>query len=416
MHDTESGKKKLLAITWTLPYPLYTGYSMRVFHMLKNLSSSYDITLVCFYNGHDSNALKTVHSFCNKIVHIPIGNTKKILNSIYYFFSSVPLKSGAYSSKRMQGSINEILDEGVDLIYVSDLRMASYVSNIKSVPKVLDAIDYWLVHYQKRIKKGSFRLRTFYEISEYIKMKDYEPYIISKFDLVLLVSAVEKDLLSKECPYTDFAVVPVGFDPDYMKPSCPIKEPNSLLFTGNLSYPPNEEAALYFKKKIFPKIHKAIPGVHTYIVGANPKQRWLKKMISPDIRVVTNEKDIRPYFNRCQVFVAPILTGSGMRFKLVEAMAMGVPVITTSLGAEGLKIVDGVNAVLANSTDSFAEAVIQLLKNPKKAAEIGNNARSIVLKTYVWKNIVKNLEKHLNMLIQRSDLSPKIAESRRKVA
>ena len=165
-----------------------------------------------------------------------------------------------------------------------------------------------------------------------------------------------------------------------------------MLFTGTIRYFPNKDAVLYFYNEIFPLIKRAIPEVKFYVVGNQPPKNVIKLASSGDVVVTGRVEDVRPYFDKSAVFVCPLRSGSGMQAKILEAMAMGVPVVTTSLGFEALDAVAGRDILVADDPKRFAEEVIRLVKDRDLRQYIAQNARKLVEEKYDWSSIVERLE------------------------
>jgi len=187
------------------------------------------------------------------------------------------------------------------------------------------------------------------------------------------------------------SVVPMGVDLDYYQPSNEEYGPN-LLFTGTIRYFPNKDAILYFYNQIFPLIKDAVPNVKFYIVGNLPPKKIRRLMSNEDVVVTGRVEDIRPYFARSAVFVCPLRSGSGMQTKILEAMAMGVPVVTTSMAFEALDATAGKDIIIADDAKTFAEKVIMLLKDKELRQNVANSARALVERKYGWSSITKRMD------------------------
>jgi glycosyltransferase involved in cell wall biosynthesis len=187
------------------------------------------------------------------------------------------------------------------------------------------------------------------------------------------------------------SIVPMGVDLEYFQPNHKEEGPN-LLFTGIMSYFPNRDAVLYFYHKIFPIIKKAVPKAKFYIVGNSPTKKIQKLMSNDDVVVTGRVEDVRPYFDSSAVFVCPLRSGSGMQTKLLEAMAMKVPVVTTSLGFEALEASAGRDIIVADEVEKFAQEVIRLLKEKELRQSIAQNARKLVEERYGWPSVIRQLE------------------------
>ena len=219
------------------------------------------------------------------------------------------------------------------------------------------------------------------------RVQRYEVDIMKAFDCGTVVARFDRDYLLKQDDSLNLYIVPMGVDLGYFQPK-PIAEPAPvLLFTGTMNYFPNADAATYFCNEIFPRIRKRHPKTRFYIVGNQPSEP-VKRLEDRDGVIVTGYvPDVRPYFEKASVFVAPLRAGSGIQTKNLEAMAMRVPVVTTAVGAMGLEADIGKELLVADTPADFAEQVIHLLDNDSLRKTIAQTARTRVETHYSWEAI-----------------------------
>ena len=310
----------------------------------------------------------------------------------------------------MQRKINQLLaEERFELIHAQLFRMGQYVTDAQGPAKVLDLCDSLALNLNRRAKLDSIPKRFLVKWEER-RVRRYEIDIVKAFDRGTVVAHFDRDYLLKQDNSLDLSIVPMGVDLGYFRPSLktdtqsaasPIAEaPPLLLFTGTMNYFPNADAAVYFCNEIFPLVRERHPKARFYIVGNHPSEQ-VRRLGAQDGVVVTGYvPDVRPYFEEASVFVAPLRAGSGIQTKNLEAMAMGVPVVTTSVGAMGLEADIGKELLVADTPSDFAEQVTHLLDNEHLRENIAQTARTRVETNYSWDAIGERL-KHVYTQIQK---------------
>jgi len=227
---------------------------------------------------------------------------------------------------------------------------------------------------------------------EELRVRKYETEILKHFAVGTMVSAFDRDYLLALDNSLNLEIVPMGVDLEYFQPSNVQYRPQ-LLFTGTMNYFPNYDAVWYFYHKIFPYIKQTRPDVTFYVVGNYPPPKLKRLESNRDIVVTGHVPETRPYFAQSAVFVSPLRGGSGIQVKNLEAMAMGVPVVTTSVGAAGIEAKVGHDLIVADEPKEFADKVIQLLDDQELRREIGQNGRRLVEEKYNWPDVVRRLDK-----------------------
>jgi glycosyltransferase involved in cell wall biosynthesis len=292
----------------------------------------------------------------------------------------------------MQRQIDDLIEKNnFDLIHVQFIRMAQYVTKYSDKIKLLDSGDSFWLNLTRRSRLDRGLAWPLLKI-EANRVKVYETEIARQFNMVTMVSKLDLDCLLSINKNLRLSLVPMGVDVDYFQKSSSEYESN-LLFTGTIRYFPNKDAVLYFYNEIFPYVKNSISDVKFYVVGNYPPQNVVKLMSSGDVIVTGHVEDVRPYFDKSAVFVCPLRSGSGMQAKILEAMAMGVPVVTTSIGFIAFEgAVAGRDILVADDPESFAKEVIRLLRDKDLRKEIAENGRKLVEKRYNWPSIVNHLD------------------------
>jgi len=237
----------------------------------------------------------------------------------------------------------------------------------------------------RRAEKEPNPLKKAYLWHQARKVERMERELCPRFDVNLAVSQLDVQTLQQGSPKAHFHVVENGTDTQFFLPSETAPEPNSLIFAGSLNWYPNLSAIRYFDEKIWPLIKRQRPEVRLYVAGQKPPQwviSWARR--DPNITLVANPEDIRPWVARAAVFVCPIVDGGGTRLKILDALAMAKAVVSTTVGCEGLRVSHGENILLAEDPEGFTEAVVRVLGNCALRTNIGTSGRALVEQNYSW--------------------------------
>lgn len=221
-------------------------------------------------------------------------------------------------------------------------------------------------------------------------MRRWEPRYAERFDRCTTVSEIDRHLLLAANPRLQVEVIPNGVDIHQYKPQPPAISSPTLLFIGNMEYPPCVDAVLHFTRDILPLIQREIDGVEFWIVGRNPRKEVLQ-LDAACVHVTGRVEDVVPYYRQCSVCVVPLRAGGGTRLKILEAMALGRPVVSTTIGCEGLDVTDGVHLSIADDPNHFARATLRLLTDPQLYQHIATNGRLLVETVYNWDQIAERL-------------------------
>ena len=395
---------KILFLSLRCPYPPHRGDRIRSYHFIKQLSKQHAITLVYFAESEsDIESVKHLQPFCERVEWVRFHRSLAFLNTGFHCLSTRPLQLHYWYAPRMQQKVNQLLaEEHFDLIHAHLFRMGQYVTEIQGPTKVLDLCDSLALNLNRRANLDCIPKRFLVKLEEK-RVRRYEVDIMKAFDCGTVVAPFDRDYLLKQDNSLNLAIVPMGVDLGYFRPSPKTDAQSSdsprLLFTGTMNYFPNADAVIYFCNEIFPHVRERYPKARFYIVGNHPSEQ-VRRLETQDGVVVTGYvPDVRPYFEKASVFVAPLRAGSGIQTKNLEAMAMGVPVVTTAVGAMGLQAEVGKELRVADTPTAFAEAILHLLDNPHERANIAQTARTRVETDYSWDAIGERL-KHVYMQIQ----------------
>lgn len=386
-------KPKLLVILPRVPYPLEKGDKLRAYHFIKGLHKSFEISLFALSDQRiDKEIENEISNICDqyRIFNNPFINI--VFNAFLFLFNGKPFQLAYFYRRSMKKAIRqEIKNNKPDVIFCQLLRSAEYVKGI-DVKKVLDYQDAFSMGMKRRAETSGFLKKCFYSW-ESKRLRRYESKVSKIFDHTLIISEQDK----KALPIMDKEafVLRNGVDMNYYLPvECEKKY--DLLFVGNMSYPPNINAVVYFAKEIMPLLLKNNPKLQFVIAGAKPHAKV--KMLASDNIIITGwADDLREYYCRSKIFVAPMLIGTGLQNKLLEAMAMGIPCVTSSLANNALGAKTNKEIIIADTANEMFIAIEKLLENKNHRDEIAENGRILIQKDFSWENQIKQLKQKLEL-------------------
>ena len=395
---------KILFLSLRCPYPPHRGDRIRSYNFIKQLSKQHAVTLVYFAESeNDIESAKQLEPFCERVEWVRFHRSFAFMNTGLHCLSRRPLQLHYWYSPQMQRKINQLLEqENFELIHAQLFRMGQYVTEVQGPIKVLDLCDSLALNLSRRaelesnpwlakIKLDCTPKRFLVKLEEK-RVRRYEVNIMKAFDCGTVVARFDQDYLLNQDNSLNLSIVPMGVDLGYFQPKPAAQSVPLMLFTGTMNYFPNSDAAIYFCNEIFPRIRERHPNAQFYIVGNHPSDQ-VKRLETQDGVVVTGYvPDVRPYFEKASVFVAPLRAGSGIQTKNLEAMAMGVPVVTTSVGAMGLEADIGTELLVADTPADFTEQVVHLLNNEHSRETFAQTARTRVEINYSWEAIGERLE------------------------
>ncbi len=383
-------KTTLMVLTARFPYPLEKGDKLRIFHQIKTLSKRYNIILCALTNEQipipDYQELK---KYCVRIYtfHRSIFRIGK--NVIRAFFKGLPLQIGYFFDQSIQTQIAAIIQkEKPDHIYCQLIRMAEYVRQL-NVPKTIDYMDTFSIGAKRWAEHANPLLKPILN-REVRKLIAYENNIFNDFDFHTIISEQDRDFLQTP-DNKRIKIVPNGVDTSFFQPMIEIEKIHDIAFIGNMGYVPNVEGARYLVQVILPILLKKYPNIKILIAGARPTA-LVQSLASKNVTVTGWVEDIRIAYASANIFVAPLFLGSGQQNKILEAMSMGVPCITTTLvnNAVGAKADKAI--ILADNEVEFVQKINHLLDNPMKMKAIGTAGLDFVKNNYSWEYYVKPLE------------------------
>lgn len=382
-----------MRILWLTPYlPLPTfGGGTRVFNLIKALAVTCEIDLIASDEISDEASLALLRPFCRHLEVLPRpgrGRARKRLLQVRSLASRKSAQHWLLHSGEVQARIDDLTRaHQYDAVILEHSFMGCYTLPA-GVPIVLDQHNLESDILWRSSQRERSALRRVYNLAEYRKYCREEQAICCSSRLILTTSTRDRDMMRdwwRDLP--DCVVVPNGVDGDYFAPDsiehtdC---RPGSVVFVGAMHYAPNTEAMLFFVERIWPRIQQRAPQTSLTIAGGSPPREIRQLEQRPNITVVGQVPDVRPYLANAQVVVAPLRIGGGTRLKILEAMAMERPVVSTAIGCEGLDVKDGEHLLIADDPETFADRTVALLQDPKQCAALGRAGRRLVEQAYDW--------------------------------
>lgn len=382
---------KLGILLSRFPFPLEKGDKLRAFHQIRELAENNEIYLCCISDRIvKPSDYDQLLPYCKEIKVINLSKLTVFINLLKgLLFSNLPLQVAYFFKKSAKKSVIGFFKTNkVEHIYCQLIRVTEYVKDITDTPKTLDYMDVLSKGMERRIEKSKPYLKPFVRI-ETSRLKKYEHFIFSSFQNKTIISEQDRNLIIHAQNQT-IEIVRNGVDLDFFKPITKNKK-FDLVFTGNMSYAPNVDGVTFLVEEILPVLWKKKPSVKLAIVGASPNTK-VQKLAQENVTVTGWVDDIRDYYAQSTVFIAPMQIGTGLQNKLLEAMAMQIPCITSPLANNALKATHKKNILIAASVEDYVAAIIELLDNVIFANELAKNGHDFVKQNYDWKSTTNQLE------------------------
>jgi sugar transferase (PEP-CTERM/EpsH1 system associated) len=392
---------RILWLKTELLHPVDKGGKIRTYNMLRELKRDHQVTYLTLDDGTATVADRALSGeFCDQMVCVPHSMQPKFTAGFYRelllnLFSPLPYAIKKYESLNMR---NEILKQlGTNLF---DVVICDFLAPAVNVPLNLSCTTILFQHnveaviWQRHHQVENNPFRKTYLYGQWRKMRRFERETCRRFDCVIAVSEDDRRQIEQDYSVKRVFDIPTGVDTDFFRPRNEETEPDALVFTGSMDWLPNEDAIRYFSDHVFPIIKQQVPKVTLTVVGRNPNQS-LQELGNKDPSIVITGRvdDVRPYIERASVFIVPVRIGGGTRLKIYEAMAMEKPVVSTTVGAEGLPVKHGLELLVADTAEAFAESVVRLLRNRDFAGQIGQKAAKTVREHFSWRNVAEEFSR-----------------------
>jgi len=314
-------------------------------------------------------------------------------DALVELFSPAPLPVVKYRTRAMRAKLRSMLVEHqYDLVHLDMLHLAGYIDDCGDTPVVLIEHNVEHVILDRRADTETRWLQRTYLRYQAAKLKDYEAKACQRADHVVAVSDLDAEQLRALAPHASVTCVPNGVDTEFFSAGQCVKRPASLVFVGGFTWFPNLDAIRYFSEDILPKLKRLVPDVKLTVIGKYPDSPAVQEIARhPEIVLAGLVDDIRPYVDSAMAYIVPLRIGGGTRLKILDALAMSKPIVSTTVGCEGLDVEHGKTIVVADTPDDFAAAVAKALSNPDWAQQIGEEGRRLVERKYDWAAVAQGL-------------------------
>ena len=387
---------KILALTKKLLTTEDSGLTRRLYPFLKILKEKgHYITLISFYE--DDKELEKVepeNEYYNKIITVKLHRTAGYLRTLKSFFTKQPFKMEFSNTLKMKRAIaKELKSQNYDILYSHFYKMVPYLKKYKNQNVVIDLCDCAYLVYDRQLKQEKNILKKFFIKLERDFMLNLEKDCINMFDKCIYISDVDRNFVTDETNKDKTIVIPNGVDTDYFKNDTKEYNPNEIIYIGTMSADGNHDAVKYFINSIYPLIKKRIPSATFKVIGAYPKKE-LVDLVSNDSSVTLTGKvdDVREYAKTAAIAVAPMRIACGLQNKILETMAMSIPTVTTTSGAEGITFDKNILLIENNSKD-FADKVCSILENKELRDKYSSISRQFCINNFSWIENTNMLEK-----------------------
>lgn len=388
---------KILVLLSRFPYPLEKGDKLRAYYQIQELAKGHEIVLCAVTDQPVKAAWKAeLEKYCVELHVFQLRKPLMYWNTVKQFFTGKPYQTGYFYQSWIRRKMHEIIHkEQPDHIYCQLIRTTEYVKNIHAIPKTLDYMD--------ALSKGMFRraemasgIKKHLITEEGKRLAEYEHRIFDYFNHHTIISSQDREFISHP-QKKEIVVIENGISEAFSSYNKPVEKDRDLVFTGNMNYPPNIACCEYLVNEILPLLRRKKPGIRVLLSGANPHQRVKALAVQEEVTVTGWVEDIRDSYARAKLFVAPLFIGTGLQNKLLEAMAMGIPAITTPLANNALQAIEGESVIIAANAEQFTKAILNLLDDPNYWSIVAQTGREFVQAKYSWEGSVKKLEQVMSL-------------------
>ena len=387
---------RILFITDYMPYPPITGDLIRNYNLIRRIARHHQVSLVAFKNASiEDDGVSHMKQFCHRVEAVNLVRRHKLVRIpglFRYLTAGIPIDIEFLQSDMMAHRIKRLVySEAFDIVQIEQTRMALY---LEALPPNCYSKNILVFHnvaskqYNRIARIASTPFEKIRTRLHSLMLQRWEPRYAERFDLCIAMSELDRRLLMRANPNLQVEVVPNGVDTHLYQPIESNTNQLAVLIVGSMSYAPNADGALWFCNNILPYIRQELNKVQVWIVGISPPPSVVA-LRSDDVHVTGRVENVVPYYERNKVCVVPLRAGGGTRLKILEAMALGRPVVSTSIGCEGLDLVDGQHLLIADEPKQFAKKTVNLLKDKSLYHYIATKARELVVTRYNW-DVISN--------------------------
>jgi sugar transferase (PEP-CTERM/EpsH1 system associated) len=401
---------RVLMLAHRLPYPPHTGDKVRAYHVARHLARGHDLTLACLADEEGApTSVTMLRREVGDIVCVRIQRRSQRLRSIWGLARGGSGTVKYFDSGELRAALQARLrSRPVDLVYVSSSSMAQYVSEFGAVPVVMDFVDVDSDKWRQYSRQLPWPKGWVYRL-EARRLRAHELAAARRASRCIVATRREEELLRSFAPWAPTSVIQNGVDLDHFAPAGASATDPVIVFTGAMDYYPNVDAVTWFCHRVFPRIRLEVPAAQFLIVGKNPVRQVRALGALGNVEVTGTVPDVRPFLRRAAVAVAPLRVARGVQNKVLEAMAMGLPVVASPRAHEGIEARPGDHLFVADDPGEFANVVVRLLRTPALRGVAGRSARAFVEANHCWTTSMKELERVVCDVTRSSSSASRVA-------
>lgn len=394
---------RILVLTSRVPYPPGEGHQLRTFHLLRALASAHQVHLLSCLRPDDAlDKSAPLREMLAGFETFPLAITRSRWELMRAaggsLLSPPPFVVRKYEIPALRSRLAELV-AGFDLVHVDMLPLMAYADRMpSSMPVVLNAHNVEQLLLERRIEIESRAPVRWFLQRQLPRLRTFERRACERADAILACSHTDAEQLRSLAPARPVHVVPNGVDLQLNRPSARAPQASHLVFVGQMGWFPNRDGMEWFLAEVLPRIVAARPDVRLVVVGRSDGLK-VPRDVAENVQLTGFVDDVRPHVDDAAVYVVPLRTGSGTRLKILEAMALGKAIVTTTVGAEGIKLEHGVDAMFADNAENFAGAVLKLMSDLPEVQRLGKNARTLAERDYGWDAIGAAMLGHYRALL-----------------
>ena len=393
---------KILYVCHRFPFPPKRGGKIRPFNMIRHLAASHEVTVASLVrSSQEASEGEGLAGFCKRYEMVRVRNPVQVLRMVARLPTATPSSFGFFHSPELTRRIRRALAaERFDLIFVHCSSVAPYVEDVRGIAKILDFGDMDSQKWLEYARCKPFPLSLGYGLEGH-KLEHEERRLAARFDLCTATTRAEWETLQGYGTGVASDWFPNGVDSEYFAPSDEPYDPETIAFVGRMDYYPNQECMFDFCAKTLPLLQARRPGTRLLIVGADPSPAVRRLGALRGVEVTGSVPDVRPYLRRSALMVAPLNIARGTQNKILEAMAMGVPVVTSRVAAGGVDAVDGEHFVVCSSPEDYASAILRVAGDPAERRRLAVAGRERMLSHHAWEKSMQRLDGIIERCLSR---------------
>ncbi len=394
---------KVLFLSQIIPYPPHGGVLQRGYNIIREIGKENEVYLLAFHHPDTiatesllEESKRELEKICSQVHYFKLwpkqSKIHKFLAFLLGFFYPLPFSVLAHKSSAYKKTIREILEKNeIDIVHIDTVGLSQYRECIGDVQCIVTHHNIESSLMARRSKVESNWFARYYVAKQSKRLREYEAIESEKYPVNVMMSKTDAEELNQMSPGVNTAIVPNGVDVNYFT-KLGDKEEQAIIYTGGMNMFANKDAVMHLINDIWPIVKKKIPAINFYIIGQDPPKELLS-IASQDsgIKVLGFVDDIRPYVAKSAIYVVPLRVGGGTRLKVLDALAQGKAIVSTSIGSEGIEVTDRLNVYLEDTDEGFANSIIELINDEERRCELGKQARLLAEQKYAWPSIAKGL-------------------------